>query len=357
VLDRHPDGRYQVDFKLMRSLADIRFPISIGDILFTEVLDPGPPLRLRIHPPQASVDPYSKGELYEPFRDMASIGQQLRKDIDHLLQLASQDPKKLDLPIHIHQRLHLVESHLRPLDIGPDAIALLARLSPLISDSGLYFEKKLARLIQLFFQQQPGVSGLGKQVIVDSQPIFKKDVKPHLLVLSKFLEHPNSLRSTTDIHRQTSRIRTGINLLLEHIGEQHRHVAEQRPGTNTVAFFHHTAFLDNPDQRATLKIYHSRGKTDQDQKGKRISLLLKMNRVGMVRADLLLFDDNLQIVLFVASDVLKQQFEKQLKDLSLILEKLFTTLTCHVHVSQRKIAEFSGIDISPAADKIVDVRI
>ena len=357
VVDRHPDGRYLVDFNSARSWAVIRFPIAIGDTILTEVSDTGPPLKLKIKPPQSSEQPNIKGELSDPFRDIFAIERQLRKDIGNLLRLATQQPGKYEFPERIFKSLNSIEAHLRPMNIGPDAMALLTRLSTQISDSGLYFEEKLNRFIKHFFQLHPAEHGTIERLVNASQPIFKSDIKPHLLVISKFFKQQELLRSAAEIHRHSNPIRTGVNLLLEYIGDQHRQLINNRTATDTASFFHHTIYFDKAGQKATLKIYHSPRRSDSGQKVWRISLLLNMNRLGDVRTDLSLFENNLQIAIFVSSDIIKQQFDQQLKELLTLLQGLGATPSCHVHVSQPKIDEFSKTFTHRSMDKIVDVRI
>ena len=357
VVGQQPDGSYLVDFNGVRSSADIRFPISIGETILTEVLEPGPPLKLKIQPPRVTTEPYSKIEIQDPFHKPTAYGRQLHKDITHLLKLDAQLPETLRLPGDIHQSLQRLESFLRPLHIESDAMAMISRLSTIISDSGLYFEKKLAQYIQHILNRLPEDTGPNKSMTDKFQQIFNQDLKPHLLILSKFLEQSESLRLTVDNHRQVNRVKTGVRLLLEYIGEQHRQQAIQRNDTHTATFFHHTVTLDRRGQTATLRFYHSLGKADLDQSCKRISILLNMTRMGSVRADLSLIEGNLQITFFVASDAIKQHFEKQLRKLSTLLTEQFATLICHVHLSRRRIDEFTQTALNRSGDYTVDLRI
>jgi hypothetical protein len=251
----------------------------------------------------------------------------------------------------------VISDYLRPLDVSTNTAAWLARLSAIVTDSGLYFENKLAQLMATFFRPETADSDMRKIPLEVLNPVIKKDLKPHLLLVSKFFKSSDTVLPLPDIQPHWNRVQTGVSALLDHIGQQHRQMSQQRSDTHAAFAFHHLFFLNAFDQKACLRIYTPRRTSTPAQNSKRISLLLELNRVGSVRVDLALIEDGLQIVFFVATKDLKRHFEQQLHHLATGLGGLFPSLRCHVHVSRKKISEFAQVAIEPIAENTIDLRI
>ena len=357
IISQYPDGRYLIDFNGLRSKTDIQFPATIGETLLTEVIQIGPPLKLKIQTPPSATGQKSFTPPATRWAELASALPQLHRGIARFFKLISHLPHHKRPPENIQKSLQFLADQLRPLNIAADPSVFLPRLTASLLHSGLFFEKNLARMIQMFFHPANETEPVRDIPAETLNPVIKKDLKPHLLRLSRFMNSPHSPPFTSEVHSHWNRIRTGVNLLLNHIGEQHRQVSERRNDTQASLFFDQLFFVNPSHQKACLRIYTPHGSKTSRQNDTRISLLLDLNRIGSVRTDLTLFENNLQVVFFVSSEDIKQHFNKHLSDLTPVLETLFSTLKCHVHVSSRKISEFLEVDIVRRSDSTIDMRV
>ena len=106
-----------------------------------------------------------------------------------------------------------------------------------------------------------------------------------------------------------------------------------------------------------LKIAYWRRRAREKQDGHRAAVLLALDRVGPVRADLFLLGRSLNISIFVSSAELQNVFARHAPDMRAALAEWFDPVGVQVKVSPRTIERFVSEDWRPAGESLVDVRI
>jgi tRNA G37 N-methylase Trm5 len=100
-----------------------------------------------------------------------------------------------------------------------------------------------------------------------------------------------------------------------------------------------------------LKVYYSKkGRQEGQQARQRIALLLQMDRLGMVRADIAALDGTLHVHFFVQDEATAQRFRKNIETVRRPLGADFDEVVVKVLVSRNKIAGFhdeEGHDETP----------
>ena len=86
-----------------------------------------------------------------------------------------------------------------------------------------------------------------------------------------------------------------------------------------------------------------------------VSLLLDMDRLGAIRTDFLLIQNDLSVTFYVQEAGVKQSLESQGDEIRSSLQPFVDHLTVRVVVSEKKIASFRAIHQPKADDRQVDV--
>ena len=98
-------------------------------------------------------------------------------------------------------------------------------------------------------------------------------------------------------------------------------------------------------------------KNSATKKEFRISLLLSMDRLGDLRTDFFLLDNDLAITFFVQKDSIYNKIKHHLPELQKLLESFFDQILMKVVVSEKKVSDFDHEDIRDTGDRQVDLRI
>jgi len=226
VVDILPGGLLQINFGKFRTQTRVRFPVVKGDNLRFEVLESGNQIKLKIQDPPAAANKGPIEQSFEP-EDLQRFRQQLEAALQKpgLSGVDRDQPESLRL--QIARLIHLLPS----LQTGrsPDQLAPL--IKALLTNSGVFFEKKLETvLLQLF--KSPRQINVGRAV---AHPfvthIMDSDLKPNLLKLLEILPKIASARES-----QLAPIRTAALNFIKHIEvEQARLIRTAPIGSGKIA--------------------------------------------------------------------------------------------------------------------------
>jgi hypothetical protein len=109
--------------------------------------------------------------------------------------------------------------------------------------------------------------------------------------------------------------------------------------------------------RAELKIAYGRRPAAGKQEGHRAAILLELDRLGAVRADLTLVGRRLNVAVFVSEAGMRDLVNRHAPEVCDALTPLFEQVTFQVSVSSRKLTGFVSEDWRPAGETQVDVRV
>ena len=140
--------------------------------------------------------------------------------------------------------------------------------------------------------------------------------------------------------------------------EQQQFMATEKPmDPDLFQAFSHLLFLTGTHHHARLKVYYAKKGRSDDQKTPRVSLLLKMDRMGTVRTDLWMMGKDLNITFFVQDAGAKAAIESDQHGIGEMLSNTFNTVAVSVVVNQKKITEFEGDDLTLPDHRQVDLSI
>jgi|GEM_PF-776604 len=227
VVDVMPGGLLQINFGKFRTQTRVRFPVDKGDTLRFEVLETGDRIKMKIQdqPPAANKGPHE-----QPFKpeDLQRFRQQIETALHKIGPPNGVDRHQADKVRLLVTRL----SHVLPaLPAGrtPDQLAPL--IKALLTNSGIFFEKKLESVLLALFKS-PQIIDVGRAAahpFVTS--IFDNDAKPNLLKLLKIFQKTAPAEDS-----QLASFRAAAGKLIKHIEfEQTRLIRTTPTGSGNIA--------------------------------------------------------------------------------------------------------------------------
>jgi hypothetical protein len=238
---------------------------------------------------------------------------------------------------------------LRPLEPGqgPD---VPDRIQDLCRNSGLFLETRL----QDELARDPAEAAAAHPVNTAAvRRILAADLKAQLSTLVHELE---TGAPATNAARESSELLRSVRALLAEIVQQQADLTRTADESRQMTLIHFSLPLDTPQGAARLKVGFPRRKRRGRSGGHRAALLVDLDRLGPVRADLQLNEGVLTADLFVRSAEFKALVEERAMELRSGLARLFETVRFSVHVSQQKIADFEWEDLRPSLAGRLDVR-
>jgi hypothetical protein len=85
--------------------------------------------------------------------------------------------------------------------------------------------------------------------------------------------------------------------------------------------------------------------------------LLTLDRLGDLRTDFFLLDEELSINFFVKDDATSVTLQNNLPELRELLHGFFDQIRLNVIVSEKKVTDFDREDLLVAGDRKVDLRV
>jgi hypothetical protein len=355
VLKLEGDGRALMELGRTRVLAQVGFEVTPGQVLNLEVVDAGPVLHLRV------VDPQSETRAAPlPTIDFASLltppqQEQFQQLADHLAALPDRPAQDAAIPRTVQNAIERVCALFEAvsLDQPPEEIGRCIKEG--IEDRGPLFEKRLADWAAHADLEAPAETA-EKTPPVRAEVVMARDIKAQLLVLKNFLAASDDSQSAAlklDAKAVAS-LQQSVEHLLGHVElQQEMAVARHDSGGGQQVWVHLFALADQP-RPLQLKVYYpEKQRPTGGDHPSRIALLLELDQLGAVRADLALIAGQLQIQFFVVSEAVKRRFLQEMHSIETALAPDFQSLRINVSVSREKIARFRREDLEgPAAGRI-----
>ena len=266
------------------------------------------------------------------------------------------DGGSLQLSETMQKTLSNLQQALTPAATTGDIVALIDRIKAFVEHSGIYFEKHLEQAIHLLQERQPSlpIRELSRDPAI--RELMTKDLKPNLLILNHLLGELQPDLKTADRHMLEA-LRGVVERAVSHI-EQQQIVATEKPVDPSLlqAFSHLLVLLDTP-RNARLNVYYPKKDREGSAKHPRVALLLDMDRMGAVRADLWAVDKNLNVTFFVKDEKIKTAIDAERHRIGEVLDKTFETVAVSVVINERKIVEFDDEALFIAEDRQINLSI
>jgi hypothetical protein len=336
--------RALIDFGNFRATADVKIPVTLGEELRVKVVASGEQLKMvviRSEPETPLATERLPGRLEAPAADSL---EKVQTEVKRILNQALNAHIGKSIPKSIVNILNVLNTYYEPIELK-DAIAnLIPRLKSYLENSGIFFEKNLENLI------------LKNQISPDVKHILSRDLKANLMTFKFLMEEGQDLQKFFNA-RSLAALNKGINSLLDQITQQQGRAVSQHEAAESFQFFTYLLPLNEEAQSARLKVYYQKKQHPGSEKGFRISLLLTLDRLGDLRTDFFLLDEELSINFFVKDDATSVTLQNNLPELRELLNGFFDQIRLNVILSEKKVTDFDREDLLVAGDRKVDLRV
>ena len=350
VLDVFKDQRAMVDLGRFRAMAEITFPVAAGDDLRVMVRETQGRLSLQLVPASGEPAP-SAARATGPVTAAALESlHQVRVRIDQLadaIQTPSGSQKPPQLPADLRPVADALRQFLEPFEPGLGTEILSRRLKDFCENSGLFLEPHLAAAFT------KTADGTGR---IPAERILASDLKARLAVLIGFFESAIGGSLVHD-RREFAELSRAAAELLADIRSGQDQLAKAHAETHPFQMVHFALPMPDARCRAELKIAYGRRPTAGPDDGHRAAILLELDRMGAVRADLTLQFRRLNVAIFVSDDSTRDLVHRHAPEVHDALAPFFENVTFQVSVSSRKIAGFASEDWRYPGETQVDVRV
>jgi hypothetical protein len=356
IIDVKDDQRALVDFGKFRAIAEIRFPVKIGDELLVKVTDTEGQLRLQL------IDPDSKASSggNNAIKNLEILSVDVFNKIQSDVKLAAGQilalPDRQLPPEPIRNALDALNAHFASIDLNRAVTKWLPLLKSYLENAGFFFETKLEDIIHKFDEHPK--SQLAEALAGDPEikRIFAKDLKPILLILNEYLEAHDSTSKLLSA-KSDSGLRSTLEMLLADIVNQQTRAVNRHELPEPYHVFSCSIPLKEKRQTAALKLYCPKKKKNGSKAGFKISLLLEMERIGEIRADFFLLKKDLTITFFVKDNACERLLDESFTEIRNALDPLFDYLILKTVISEKKIRDFHFEDLDFGQDRQIDLRI
>ena len=356
VLEVFEDRRALVDLGRFRALADITFPVAAGDEIRVRVQETQGQLRLQLVPVTGDPAP-SAGRAAGPVQAVAVESlKQLQVRIDQLAGALQRLPNSQPLPSEFRQVVDALRLFLEPFEPGSSPDALARKLKEFCEDSGLFLEHRLAAAVRSSADRAGGAPPPEAGSAGAPGRILATDLKARLVFLKVFFDSAAGRQLAHD-SREVGGLAKAAAELLADIRAGQEQMAKPAAASDPFQMVHFALPLPEDRGRAGLKIAYRRRPAAGTREGHRAAILLQLDRMGAVRADLTLLSAGLNLSIFVSDAGLRDLVNRHAPEVRDALAPFFEHVTVQVSVSPRKIDRFASEDWLPAGETQVDVRV
>lgn len=127
-------------------------------------------------------------------------------------------------------------------------------------------------------------------------------------------------------------------------------------GTDALQVITFSLPMEEGQKPARLKVFYPLKKNAAAGTGFRISLLLSMERMGPVRADIFAYQQNLEVKFSTANESVRRHIDGHLSRLGDLLNGAFETVNLTAAVDEKNIAAFEYEDLEMSGDRLVDLQ-
>lgn len=349
-------NRALIDFGNFRTTADIKIPVTLGQELMVRVLEAGQQLKLGI----VTVDqknpmsPEMPGQTLE-----APPGENLNKvqnELSRILNQATDLSGNKKIPSSIFNTLASLNAYFEPFELKEIIAELLPRLKSHFENSGIFFEKSLERIISQVLADKDSGSLPNLADLSAVKAVFSRDLKPNLLLLQHFMEEKETLSKIFGPQTLTM-LKGVVDTLLSDINQQQGRAVSQLDSSDPFQVFTYTLPLKEGDPPAKLKIFYEKKQKPGSKKGFQISLLLTMDRLGDVRTDFYLLENDLNLTFYVTKPAAMIEIQENYQELHDLFDDLFDQVQLKVKVSEKRVKDFDRPVIQKTGSQRVNLRI
>ena len=372
VLQLEDDGRVLIDLGRFRALAQTAFDVQPGQILKLKVIKSGWPLHLQVEPePQAQANMPARLALAEV---LGAYGQQLVRIIEDYYnsagRLAMRSPQDDET---IRQALMQIRTLLEPMVLDGSDPRLSQKLGNALDQSGLFYEVKLAEAVARIPAHQVDAlleegSALSRQegearagAALDSLRTFiDRDLKAQLMRFLALLSKADQQLPVKDDlpAKDIQFVRQSLERLLVHIQEQQENLVQRSTPGETHQVISYCWPVRDQTRQVRLKIYYPhKGRPRGSLPHHRVALLLDMERLGPLRADLVMLERSLRIDFYVRNKSTRQLLERHSHAVREALANNFDQVSIAAHISEEKIKCFDQEDATGAGVGRVDIQV
>ena len=356
VLELKGSGKAFIDFGRFRAMADVGFPVRQGEVIHVRVMDKGAPLRLGLCSPEPGIpEKANKINRLSEFPPRHLL-KELQSQTRHLLPSAGLDHKGKPGTLELNSAVRNLMSHFEPMDMGKDVSQISGQLKKFIEDAGIFYEKKLEKMMEPFVQ---GKSELPAQVfseISEIKNIVNKDLKANLLVLREFLDAKDPALKMLDM-KDPEGLRKTVEKFLEEIAARQNDTGTRSMRSEAAQVYTYLLPMKELEEDAKVKVYYSKKKRSRTKEGFRVSLLLDMEKIGQIRTDFFLNGRSLTVDFSVSKFPIKEFLDEHLDGLKKVLGDIFENVSVNVVVSEKKISEFEFEDLTPLSSGLIDLKV
>jgi len=348
--------RALIDFGNFRATANIKIPVTLGEEMMVRVLEAGRQLKLGVITPDQKnpMSPERMGHRLEtlPAENLDKI----QKDLMQVLNQSLDSSGGKKTPQSIFNVLANLNTYFEPFELKEIIAELLHRLKSHFENSGIFFEKALEKVILQALGEKDAGSIKNLANLPEVKAVFNRDLKPNLLLLQQFIENKESLQKIFDSNTLTI-LKSSINTLLADITGQQGRAVNQLESADPFQVVTYTLPLKKGSQTAKLRIYYEKKHKPGSKKGFQISLFLSMERLGDIRTDFYLLENDLNITFFVTKPSTQIKIQENYSELRELLDSLFDQIQLKIKVSETKVRDFDRPIVQIAGDRQVDLRI
>ncbi len=363
VIQADLDGMVLMDFGKFRAVAKIAIPVDKGQILHFNVVKTDEQITLKISPPEipetpdlSSLKPSTQSLSVARFE---IVSDQVYKEIlSEIKTLSAQNmtlPDGQKIPPTIQHALQKIDVFLEPMALEKGVFQIVSQLKAFVEDSGIFFEKKIEKAVINLMRTSLKASTEDLGSATEIKQIIAKDLKPDLLILKSFLDDPEVISKAVN-RKGLQHLHEAVTHLLANVDQQ-QEIATHRPNDpDTAQVFTYVLPFQEENQKTRFKIYYPKKKPGEQTGSHRVSLLLEMEHLGTVRADLVPVNKDLNITFFVQNDITRQLIEANYAVLTDALDTTFNHFFLRATISEKKIDQFDTEDLNLTSNRQIDIR-
>ena len=344
VLRLETEGRVLVDLAGRRTLAAATTELRVGQRLLLEVIDTAPQMLLRIVPPGRAGSGPTAATLHLAMPPGSPGVDELTTTIQRLVQTLGAAGGAGDDSAPVGQALERLGALFAPAPLADSTAALAQWLKTALEDNGLFLETRLGRLCTA--DRTPADA---------AAELLQRDLKAQLLLLRSSLAElpPDKFKAAQITAKQLTALKSVVHNLLGHIEQQQLQTVRHSAQPDNLQLMTYVLPTNDPQRPLQLKVFYPKRGSESESHGHHcVALLLDMDRLGIVRADLTLLERHLQIAFYVGNEDLRDWLEPQVREVAAVLDDLFQQVQIGVHVSQSRIARFASEDDTDAVGRV-----
>jgi hypothetical protein len=354
------DGQVLMDFGRFHARAQIDWAVQPGQLFTLEVVESGTPLKLRV---RGDVGRSAKPPM-PPFdfnRAMTTADlQRLLALVDRLVKFSDASMSRNPLPKPILDALGRLKTVLKPIPVGANANTdqVVRHLRQAIGGSGLFFEKEMAEVGANAVRS--GARPDGEAIGQPYRSVIANDLKAQLLQLKSFFAGPEGyVESLKDLSaKEVSFLRNSLEQMVTHLQDQQGRMVSRFGESDPMLAITHHFYVENQRQPVKLRVYYpKKGRKDGGARLNRLSMLLKMDRLGPVRIDLAMIGDSLEVGFFVQNETVRRTFESAADQVKDALGDVYDRVQVVTRISEQKIVQFDREGLSGSGCGIIDIQI